>query len=95
MLKHREFRLEGYLDRLALEGSVAIPWPELYQIYNCERLNKNAYRDIARRWEDQCTLTLGLSAAPKLTVMTTDSAFTITRAVFNDKEKLYPIETLT
>lgn len=94
MLKNREYRMDNYIDRLELEGSVAIPWAELYQIYNCERLNKNVYRDIFRRWEELCTLQLGQKTPPKLTVMTTYATFTLFREAFSayDDEKQTPLE---
>ena len=97
MLKHHDADLDRYMDRLAVEGTVAIPYPQLYLIFNAERLNKNVYREILRRWEDLCKVTFEYSSVPKLTVIHTESTFTIFREVFkeHEKEEILPLESLT
>ncbi len=93
MLKHHDADLDRFLDRLAVEGAVAIPYPQLYLMFNAERLNKNAYREILRRWEDLCKVTFEYSSAPKLTLIHTETTFTIFREAFKeDSEKITPFE---
>ena len=97
MQKHHDSDMDRFLDRLYLEGAVSFPWPRLYLMFNAERIGKNAYREIQRRWEDLCTITFGYSSAPKLTYMNTDATFTIFREAFKEHEgeKIMPFETLT
>lgn len=97
MLKHREYRIDQYIDLLELHGVATIPRPELYQIYNCERLTKIVFRDILQRWNDLCALQLGIKTPPKLTVLETWGALTFIRETFSahKDEKITPIEDWT
>ena len=92
MLKRHDAALDRALDRLYLEGSVAISWDDLYLWFNADRLGKNAYREILRRWEELCTITYAHADAPKLYILRTTNNFPyllrISRDAFNEKELL-------
>src|SRR5256885_16377818 len=88
MERRNEADLERALDRLALQGSVSIPWDELYIWFNANRLGKTAYREINRRWEVLCLETSEYSKAPQLSVFKThNSLLTILREPFKEEDE--------
>lgn len=97
MLKHHDAELDRALDRLYVQGAVAILWIDLYLWFNAHRLSKGAYREILRRWKELCTVTYGYSKAPKLSILKTSMPYLIIyRDVFKeDDEEIMPFEAWT
>lgn len=94
MERHHEVALLQVLDEVYLTGAACIRWDYMYLWFNAERLNKNSYRELNRRWEELCTLTYGYVDAPPLEVLSGKHTLTIRRAPF-DGEAYEPLTNWT
>ena len=81
MTRHHEVALYTALDRLYLEGAVAIQWEQLYLWFDAERLGRGAYRELQQVWEEVCTK-YGHTNAPELKILKSRS--TIYLRLFRD-----------
>ena len=90
MERHHENQLYIALDHLYGEGVVTIRWDQLYLWFNTDRLSKNAYREIIRRWEELCTVTYEHDSAPELSVIHWDGKPTLTllREPFDGEQRV-------
>lgn len=90
MRRDHEAALYAALDKLYLQGSVAILWVDLYNWYNAERLNKAAFRDIDAQWKSVCEY-YGHEEEdiPELEELKySDTWFLLTRKLFSDEERV-------
>lgn len=96
MRRDHESALLAALDKLYLQGSVAILWADLYLWYNADRLNKSVFRDIVDQWNSVCE---HYGHSPKETPVLeelkhSDSWFLLTRSLFEGEERV-PLSTRT
>src|SRR5687768_13995272 len=90
MRRDHEAALYSALDKLYLQGSVAILWADLYLWYNADRLNKSAFRDITDRWKSVCEhYDHDEDDIPELEELQySDTWFLLTRTLFPDEERV-------
>ena len=97
-MRHHDADLDRALDRLYLEGAVAIPWDHLYIWFNVDRLSKGAYREILKRWEELCS-NYGYKHAPALSILRGDNWYPyllrIIREPFKGREQVVPFDSET
>lgn len=84
--RQHEVALYNALDQLYLEGATCIRWDHLYLWFKAKRLNKNAFREIRKRWSELCTLTYEKTSAPALEGLALDHTLTLRRAAFEGEE---------
>lgn len=82
MERHHEVAMQQALDKVYLEGAACIRWDYLYLWFNAARLNKGSYRELHKRWDEVCTITHGLAAAPELSVLNGTYTLTLMRGAF-------------
>ena len=83
--RQHEVALYNALDQLYLEGATCIRWDHLYLWFKAKRLNKNAYREINKRWTELCTLTYDHPEAPVLEVLALEHTLTLRRSAFENE----------
>lgn len=90
MRRDHEAALYAALDKLYLQGSVAILWVDLYLWYNADRLNKSAYRDITDQWKAVCEhYGHDEDDTPELEeIKYSDTWFLLTRKLFAEEERV-------
>jgi hypothetical protein len=88
MQRHHEVEMMAALDELYLRGATSIRWEQLYLWFDADRLSKNAYRQIAAKWEELTVEAYGLKEAPAISVFPMSVWLTLTRAPIGEsKEK--------